>query len=120
MGMLVFTPMPEKPDFTQAADFVQERYDNGHAFPKEFITKENLVKALLAGKFDSTNPKVAYGNKEYPYDPDMARFNGVITLKDGTLYNWKVIRKGIIEIEDSQYRTGYIFYPKDMLDLSSY
>ncbi len=120
MGMLAFTPMPEKPDFTQAADFVQERYDNGHTFPKESLTKETMVEALLSGKFDSSNPKVAYGNKEYPYDRNMARFNGVITLKDGTLYNWKVIRKGIIEIEDSQYRTGYIFYPKELLDLSSY
>lgn len=120
MGMLVFVPMPEKPDFSQAADFVQERYDGGPAIPKQIITKEKMVGALLVGKFDSSNPEVAYRNKEYPYDPDMAHFNGVITLKDGTLYTWKIARKGIIEIKDSKHRTGYIFYPKELLDLSSH
>ncbi|CAA6677532.1 MULTISPECIES: hypothetical protein [unclassified Lentimonas] len=94
MAMLAFTPMPEKPDFTRAADFVQEVYDNGHAFPKELLTKEKFTAALIQGTFDSSNPSIAYRNKDYPYDSSMARFNGVITLNDGTLYTWMINRKG--------------------------
>ena len=116
--MLAFTPMPEKPDFSKTADFVQNRYDYGNS-PIRFLKKDEFITALLEGKFDSSNPKIAYQNKKYPYDPKLPLLNGVITLNDGTLYNWKINRKGIIEIEDSQYRTGYIFYPKELLDLSS-
>lgn len=117
-GMFVFTPMPEKPDFTKVADYVQGRYDHGHAFPRQ-ISKEKFIEALVQGTFDSSDPQVAYKNKDYPYDSTMARYFGVVTLSDGTLFTWKIPRQGIIEIADSQYRTGYLFYPKELLDLSS-
>ena len=119
MGMLAVTPMPGKPDFSQAADFVQERYDYGQAFPKSFLKKDDLVEALIKGEFYNGPSSKIYKNEDYPYDTNMPQFNGVITLKDGTLFMWDIPRKGIIEIIDSNYRTGYIFYPKEMLDLSS-
>lgn len=118
LGAFAYRSMPVKPDFQNVADYYQEFYDAGSIFPAA-LPKEKFVAALIAGKFESSSPTVAYQNKEFPYDETLARYNGVITLKDGTLYIWKIPRKGIIEITDSKDQTGYIFYPQELLDLKS-
>jgi hypothetical protein len=117
IGAFAYRPMPTKPDFHEMADYYQEFYDTGSIFPSR-LPKEKFAEALIAGKFESSTPDVAYRNKGFPYDEALARYNGVVTLKDGTLYIWKIPRKGIIEIQDSKNQTGFIFYPQELLDLS--
>ena len=116
LGAFPYLPMPEKPDFKNTADYYQEFYDVGHIFPSK-LPKSNFVEALIKGRFDSSS--LAYQNPSFPYDEALARYNGVITLSDGTLYLWSIPRKGIIEIKDSKNRTGYIYYPQEFLDLTS-
>jgi len=118
LGAFPYLPMPAKPDFQNTADYYQEFYDAGSIFPSK-LPKDKIVEALIQGKFVSSSPAVAYQNPSFPYDKALARYNGVITLSDGTLYVWKIPRKGIIEIQDSKNQTGFIFYPQELLDLTS-
>ncbi len=118
-GAFLYKALPDKPKFSQFAEFYQERYDVIYNNARTLaIPKEDFVAALKAGDFKSSDPGLAYKNIAYPYDPDLPRYNGAFSLNDGTLFIWKIPREGIIEIQDSQYRTGFIFYPKEMLKLT--
>jgi hypothetical protein len=107
----VFKPIKKKPDFNRAADYIQDRYSG------MTISKEKFISALKAGRF-GTNHTIVYDEDFAEHHIETSGLFGVITLDDGTLFKWSIPKKGVIELVDSNYRTGYIFYPKGTLGLN--
>jgi uncharacterized protein YxeA len=111
----LFTQMPESPNFDNFHDYIQSRKDYGK-IPNR-INKDDFLNALKKATFEKVGPDEVYKNPKYPYDKSMPMYSGVFSLNDGTLFLWSIPRRGVIEITNSEYETGYLFYEKDLLDL---
>ncbi|MEI6234391.1 MAG: hypothetical protein WCT04_15170 [Planctomycetota bacterium] len=112
-AMHIFKPMPADIKTDEITDVLHDRHDwQGHV---EKVTKEKLIAALKHSRFANTSPSEVYDSEKFPYDPKLVNYDGSFATRDGRVFKWKLFRKNVFEVTDSQGRMGWYILETDFV-----
>ena len=112
-----FDPLPAAPQVERVGQVIFEQSDVS-VNHSEYVTvkREDFLRYFSEGKFVNSSPDDIYKSPQLQLqvnDRGGAIFcRGAFATKDGQVFFFNMPRKNVLEIEDSEYRTGWLIISK--------
>ena len=114
------SPLPAPPTADEIGEIYFERSDTS-----EYVTmrRDDFVRFFSEGTFQNNDVKSPYDSTKYAEPLSKSgkwqRCSGSFATKSGKVFTFNRSRLGVLHVEDSQYRSGWLVLPRSELKSDS-